>query len=330
MTHVLTARYGFLRALADFVTSDQSFRRSEWVVLRTERGTEIGDVLVGPRPIPEGRTPDEFGQVLRRASPEDMARRCELNCGAAVAAHRFCRERIAALGLPMRLVAVEHLFGGEKIVFYFTAEARVDFRQLVKELAREYRTRIEMKQIGIRDSARLLGDVGHCGEQLCCGSFLRGLEPVTMRMAKSQKATLDPSKISGVCGRLMCCLRYEDETYRELKKLLPEIGCVFRTRHGLGEVVAQELLARKVALEFEGGIRLAFRADELAPDALVCRRSRKAAHPDGEAVKAASAGGLAAGGEKVPGMANGGAAPGEAEEAEKAQDGPPCGADENH
>jgi cell fate regulator YaaT (PSP1 superfamily) len=163
----------------------------------------------------------------------------------------------------MKIVDVEHLFGGERIVFYFMADGRVDFRQLVKKLAQEYQTRIEMRQIGSRDEAKLLGDVESCGQECCCRKFLRALKPVNMRMAKIQKATLDPSKISGFCGRLKCCLRYEDKTYTELKKRLPRKNARVKSKHGDGRVVDTQILTQLVVIEREDGVRVAVPVEEV-------------------------------------------------------------------
>ena len=163
----------------------------------------------------------------------------------------------------MELVDVEHLFGGERIVFYFLAEKRVDFRDLVKDLAREYQTRIEMRQIGVRDEAKLLADYGDCGKPVCCNTHMTVMPPVSMRMAKLQKSTLDPSKISGRCGRLKCCLRFEQDVYEEFQEALPPVGARVVTPKGQGRVLAQEVLARKVLVEFEDGRRIPVPAAEI-------------------------------------------------------------------
>ena len=165
--------------------------------------------------------------------------------------------------LQMELVDVEHLLGGERIIFYFLAEKRVDFRELVKDLAREFRTRIEMRQIGVRDEAKLLADYGDCGKPVCCNTHMYVMPPVSMRMAKLQKSTLDPSKISGRCGRLKCCLRFEQDVYEEFQAELPQPGARVVTAKGQGRVLAQEILARKVLVEFEDGRRLPVAMDEI-------------------------------------------------------------------
>src|SRR5437588_9256214 len=167
-----------------------------------------------------------------------------------------CAEFVQQRQLQMELVDVEHLFGGERIVFYFLAEKRVDFRELVKDLARAYLTRIEMRQIGVRDEAKLLADYGDCGKPVCCNTHMATMPPVSMKMAKVQKSTLDPSKISGRCGRLKCCLRFEQDVYEEFQRELPPVGTRIVTAKGQGRVLAQEVLARKVLVEFEDGRRL--------------------------------------------------------------------------
>jgi cell fate regulator YaaT (PSP1 superfamily) len=156
----------------------------------------------------------------------------------------------------MQLVDVEHLFGGERVIFYYLAEKRVDFRELVKALAKRFRTRIEMRQIGVRDEAKLLADYGDCGKPVCCNTHLREMPPVSMKMAKLQKAALDPNKISGRCGRLKCCLRYEYDTYEAYRRELPRVGASVITRQGQGKVLGQEILARKILVEYDGGRRI--------------------------------------------------------------------------
>ena len=174
-----------------------------------------------------------------------------------------CQLRIVESGLDMQLVDVEHLYGGERIVVYYLAEGRVDFRQLVKDLAKEFQTRIEMRQIGVRDEAKLLADYGDCGKPVCCNTHLSEMPPVSMRMAKLQKATLDPSKISGRCGRLKCCLRYEYDTYQELQKDLPPVGSEIITENGKARVLAQEILASQLLVQTEGMRRVVIDAADV-------------------------------------------------------------------
>jgi cell fate regulator YaaT (PSP1 superfamily) len=167
------------------------------------------------------------------------------------------------MNLPMKIVDAEHILGGERIVFYFMSDGRVDFRDLVRKLAQEYQTRIEMRQIGARDEAKILGDVESCGQRCCCIRYLKSLKPVNMRMAKLQKATLDPSKISGYCGRLKCCLRYEDDIYTELKRRLPPRNTPVNTRQGRGRIIDYQVLAQMVMVELETGTRVTIPRDEI-------------------------------------------------------------------
>ncbi len=218
------------------------------VILRTSRGTEMGTVVASPQEADLAALDSRPGQVLRAATTEDLERQKQIEESVEPTEKRECAEEIAKLELPMRLLAAEHIFGGEKIVFYFMSDGRVDFRKLVRDMARRYRTRIEFRQVGVRDEARLLAEYEHCGQPLCCRQFLRGLEPVTMRMAKLQKATLDPAKISGRCGRLMCCLRYEEEVYAELRSKLPSRGVYVLTDEIAGQVVSGDIISQRVVV----------------------------------------------------------------------------------
>ena len=247
-------RYGLMRLVAEFSgKGPQKFARNAAVIVRSSRGVEWGQVLC---PATE-RTADylesreSIGKILRLATEEDLKERDDTYRGER-AEFEGCRQMIGEHRLLMQLVDVEHLFGGERLIFYYLAEQRVDFRELVKALAKRYKTRIEMRQIGVRDEAKLLADYGDCGKPVCCNTHLREMPPVSMKMAKIQKATLDPAKISGRCGRLKCCLRYEYDTYEEYRRDLPKVGVSVMTRLGQGRVVAQEILARKVLVRYEG------------------------------------------------------------------------------
>ena len=248
MTHHVIARYGAMRHIGVFRT-ELALRRGEQGILRTPRGVELGETVDKAYEPEAGEDKVTVGQVLRRATPRDLTRVEEIEEQIAPQEYTFCARKIAEHELPMKLVSVEHLFGGDKIIFYFLAEGRVDFRALVKDLAGQYRTRIEMRQIGVRDEARLLADIEHCGRELCCRTFMKDLAPVTMRMAKAQKTTLDPAKISGRCGRLMCCLRFEDQTYAELREKLPKRGTRVRTPKGDGTVIASAILKQTVSVD---------------------------------------------------------------------------------
>jgi len=182
------------------------------VVVETARGVEFGSVVTGP--VEVAAEPGELKPVLRKATEEDI-RQALANKEKERQAFRICQEKILAHGLPMKLIGVDYTLDGSKIVFYFTAEGRVDFRQLVRDLASVFKTRIELRQVGVRDEAKMLGGIGPCGRELCCGTWLCEFAPVSIRMAKGQNLVLNPTKISGICGRLMCCLRYEALNYRE-------------------------------------------------------------------------------------------------------------------
>ena len=204
----------------------------------------------------------QVGKFIRYATTADISEERHLQ-KIAREEMEYCRRFIKEMNLPMKIVDSEHVFGGERIIFYFMSDGRVDFRDLVKRIAQEYQTRIEMRQIGSRDEAKLLGDVESCGQQCCCQRFLKHLKPVNMRMAKMQKATLDPAKISGYCGRLKCCLRYEDETYTDLKKRLPKKNTSVKTKNGQGKVIDTQILTQLVMVEYESGEKSAVSLDEL-------------------------------------------------------------------
>ena len=250
MKYRVTVRYGAMSHVGDFCAEFSGLRAGDNCVVRTDRGVEAARILSPVAPCGDETTnPTFLGEILRRMDAEDTKKWQRLQDEDEPREFEFCRKQIQKHNLPMKLASVEHLFGGTKIIFYFLSEGRVDFRELVKDLAQEYRTRIEMRQIGVRDEARLLADFEHCGRELCCKTFMKKLEPVTMKMAKNQKATLDPSKISGRCGRLMCCLRFEDKTYEALKRSLPRKGTRVLTPEGEGDVIAQDILSQLVRVE---------------------------------------------------------------------------------
>lgn len=257
-------RYGLTRMLGVFSSrpSDQ-FRRGARVVARTSRGLEIAEVLSEATDEVAQRMGDMAGgQVLREVSAEDEN---ELSHIDSKLRKEFstCQKHVEALRLPMQLVDVERLFGGERLVVYYLSEDRVDFRELVKILASEFQTRIEMRQIGVRDEAKLLADYGDCGKPVCCNTHLHEMPPVSMKMAKVQKATLDPTKISGRCGRLKCCLRYEYDTYEELMKDLPPVGSEVVTTNGRGRILGQEILAQQLLVQMEDNRRVLIGATEV-------------------------------------------------------------------
>ncbi len=286
----LLVRRGQMNTLGLFEHDESSVPKMPTrVVVKTDKGLELGH-LVGQLTAYKGGqfrlNPDQMkkyydeseidlafeqaGRFVRYATPADINEerhlreivKEEIEC---------CRSFVAEIDLPMKIIDAEHILGGERIVYYFRADGRVDFRELVKKLAHEYQTRIEMRQIGSRDEAKILGDVESCGQQCCCQRFLKALKPVNMRMAKMQKATLDPSKISGYCGRLKCCLRYEDQTYTELKKKLPRRNAVVKTPRGEGRVIDAQILTQLVIVEYEAGNREAVGVEDIE----VIRRPEK-------------------------------------------------------
>jgi cell fate regulator YaaT (PSP1 superfamily) len=277
----MLVRYGRMNGLGFFEHNETYIPKvSTRVVIKTERGLELGHLAgqacykggqfkLGPEQIKEYFNKSEIelsvepsGKVIRFATASDIneERHLQKNTQQQI---ECCRRFVKEMGLPMKIIDAENIFGGERIIFYFMADGRVDFRELVKKLANEYQSRIEMRQIGSRDEAKLLGDVESCGQQCCCQLFLKALKPVNMRMAKMQKATLDPSKISGYCGRLKCCLRYEDQTYTELKKRLPKKNTQVRTPYGEGKVVDTQILTQLVIVEDNNGTRNAVGVEQV-------------------------------------------------------------------
>ena len=258
-------RHGAMRFIGEFTAPPAAvLGRGTRVVVRTDRGQEAGEVLCPATPAAVAAIPEVTrGEVVRAMTADDLARVRTIEGDTQKAEYAKAVELIAAHRLPMQVVDVEHIFGGERIVFYFLAESRVDFRELVKSMAREFRTRIELRQIGVRDEAKLKADYGDCGKPVCCNTHMVVMPPVSMRMAKLQKSTLDPAKISGRCGRLKCCLRFEQDVYEEFQQQLPPVGARVVTRKGQGKVLAQEVLARRLLVEFEDGRRLPVAADDV-------------------------------------------------------------------
>lgn len=255
-------RYGSMRILG-VMSARARFRYNDEVVARTDRGTEIATVLCEATPSAlDAMNEPTAGKILRLLSEDDRRQwehiRTQTRDDLSV-----CQKCIDSLGLTMDLVDVERLLGGERIVVYYVAEGRVDFRQLVRDLAGEFQTRIEMRQIGVRDEAKLMADYGDCGRPLCCATFLSKMPPVSMKMAKLQRSTLDPTKISGRCGRLKCCLRYEFETYEALAAELPPIGAEILTREGHASVLAHDILSQQLLVNTEDKRRILLGADQV-------------------------------------------------------------------
>ena len=248
MAMVVGIRFNQNGKIYDFDPGDLQLLPGDRVMVETSRGIECGEVARANRELKETR--EDIKPVLRRATPEDLAR-AEKNAQKAREAMKICQERIAAHNLEMKLVDAEYSFDNSKITFNFTAEGRVDFRNLVKDLASTLHARIELHQIGVRDEAKKLGGIGICGQPFCCSRFLKEFQPVSIKMAKEQGLSLNPTKISGSCGRLMCCLKYEQDVYEELNKLSPKVGSTIQTPEGPGKVVESNVLTGKIKVRLE-------------------------------------------------------------------------------
>lgn len=221
------------------------------VIVETARGVEMGTVMTGPKDVPEESVVQPLKPVIRIATESDE-KTAEKNREKEKEAYRICLEKIAKHNLDMKLVEAEYTFDNNKLLFYFTADGRIDFRELVKDLAAVFRTRIELRQIGVRDETKIMGGYGICGRQLCCHTYLSEFAPVSIKMAKEQNLSLNPTKISGVCGRLMCCLKNEEETYEYLNSRLPNVGDIVTTFDGLkGEVSSVNVLRQLVKIVVE-------------------------------------------------------------------------------
>jgi len=246
----------------------------DWVVVETARGLELGKVAISPKQVLSSEITEPLKAVVRRANEEDIRQREEFK-GKEKEALERCREMVARLGLPMKLLAAEYNLEGSRLTFFFSTEGRVDFRELLKELTTTLRTRIELRQVGPRDEAKLLGGFGRCGRPLCCTTYLSEFNPVSIRMAKEQNLPLNPMKISGVCGRLLCCLSHEGEQYRIMKEKLPPIGQRVITPMGGATVVGGNPLRETVVVQLESQATVEFPAEEVRSEEIVARRFRK-------------------------------------------------------
>ncbi|MEA4823769.1 MAG: stage 0 sporulation family protein [Clostridiaceae bacterium] len=241
MTAIIGVRFKRVGKIYYFEPGDETFAIGDRVIVETARGIEMTEVVLPNREIDETELAQPLRSVIRRATPEDF-KVVEENARRAVDAFEICKKKIAAHKLDMKLIEAEYTFDGTKILFYFAAEGRVDFRELVRDLASVFRMRIELRQIGVRDEAKLFGGLGICGRPLCCATFLDDFQPVSIKMAKEQNLSLNPTKISGTCGRLMCCLKYEHEAYEDLIRTTPRVDAIVQTPAGQGTVVEVNLL----------------------------------------------------------------------------------------
>ena len=247
MTTIIGIRFRNSGKTYYFDPGDFTLEKGDMAVVETARGPECGEVVLPTREVPDDTVVKPLKSVIRPATEEDR-QRLKQNAEKEENALRICQEKIRSHDLDMKLVDVECAFDGSKILFYFTADGRVDFRGLVKDLASIFRTRIELRQIGVRDEAKMLGGLGICGRPFCCAQFLSDFQPVSIKMAKEQGLSLNPTKISGSCGRLMCCLKYEQSTYDELLRSMPRVGTLVQTDEGRGVVREVNLLAGKLAV----------------------------------------------------------------------------------
>jgi len=239
----------------DFDSGAFVLKCGDQVIVETEQGLSFGTVAVAPQPVDQNPPVRPLKKVHRLANDNDV-RQLGTNVEDEKKAHSYCLDCIKKLGLPMNLFAVEKSFDGSKYTFFFTSDGRVDFRQLVKMMVKRLSVRVEMRQVGIRNQTKMCGGIGRCGREICCSSFLDKFGPVSIRMAKEQDLSLNPTKISGQCGRLMCCLTYEFETYKTLKKRFPKNGKIVKTPAGLGKVIRHNVLAEQVTVRMEGGAEM--------------------------------------------------------------------------
>ena len=258
LTNVAGVKFRDAGTVHEYDAGDASYRRGERVIVESERGPIVATIAVTARRMP---ALDVLRRILRPANASDERAR-EKNVSKEKEAYLYCKQRIRDRNLPMKLTRVEFpLSGAGKVLFYFASEERIDFRDLVKDLAQRLHTRIEMRQIGARDEAKMVGGIGSCGRELCCSTFLPAFVPISIKMAKDQGLPLNPSKVSGQCGRLKCCLVYEQDTYKEMRKGLPKVGKKVTTPGGEGKVVELDVLRRKVRVWFEEGGSETFPAD---------------------------------------------------------------------
>ncbi|MBI5144121.1 MAG: stage 0 sporulation family protein [Candidatus Omnitrophica bacterium] len=252
MYEVIQVRLREAGKISHFSTSGMKFKPGDYVIVEADRGLDYGQVLSETEVILDSDLNEPLKKVMRKANPWDM-HQIDKNKKKIKDVMAACSKKIQDRKLAMKLIDAEFSFDRSKTIFYFTAEGRIDFRDLVKDLANEFKTRIELKQIGVRDEAKMLGGFGPCGRMLCCATHLKDFEPVTIKMAKEQNLPLNPTKISGLCGRLMCCLGYEYKTYKELMKGLPREGETLKTEKGQGKVVGINAIKRSATVELEDG-----------------------------------------------------------------------------
>ncbi|GAB6168928.1 stage 0 sporulation family protein [Clostridium carnis] len=252
MIKVIGVRFKKAGKIYYFDPKDLNIQKGNYVVVETARGIEFGECVIGIKEILETDIVAPLKSVIRVAEKEDINKHKD-NKVKEKDALEICLKKITEHGLNMKLIDVEYTFDNNKVIFYFTADGRVDFRELVKDLATIFKTRIELRQIGVRDEAKMLGGLGPCGRPMCCSTFLGDFASVSIKMAKEQNLSLNPTKISGICGRLMCCLNYEQSTYEEIRKRLPRVGSIVRNEEMQGEVVSNNTVKESVKVKYRRG-----------------------------------------------------------------------------
>ncbi|MBP3914431.1 MULTISPECIES: stage 0 sporulation family protein [unclassified Clostridium] len=252
MIKVVGVRFKKAGKIYYFDPADMNIQKDTYVVVETARGIEFGECVIGIKEISEKDIVAPLKSVLRIATEEDINKHFK-NKDKEKDAFDICLKKIQEHELTMKLIDVEYTFDNNKVIFYFTADGRVDFRELVKDLATIFKTRIELRQIGVRDEAKMLGGLGPCGRPMCCSTFLGDFASVSIKMAKEQNLSLNPTKISGICGRLMCCLNYEQSTYEDIRKRMPKVGSIVKTSEGTGEVFSNNTVKESVKVKLRKG-----------------------------------------------------------------------------
>lgn len=250
MIKVIGVRFKKAGKIYYFSPADLDIQRGQYVIVETARGIEFGECVIGIKEICEDEIVSPLKSVIRIADEKDISKHKE-NKSKEVEALDICLKKIQEHKLDMKLIDVEYTFDNNKVIFYFTADGRVDFRELVKDLATIFKTRIELRQIGVRDEAKMVGGLGPCGRPMCCSTFLGDFASVSIKMAKEQNLSLNPTKISGICGRLMCCLNYEQSTYEEIRKRLPKVGAIVKTEYGNGVVTSNSIVKEIVKVKLK-------------------------------------------------------------------------------
>jgi cell fate regulator YaaT (PSP1 superfamily) len=243
----------------------------DYVIVETARGREVGEIAIAPKEMPEDQVVSKLKGIIRQAEPWDLVQMAHYRC-LEPQALEVCQKKVAEYGLPMKIVKAEYNFDGSHLIFYFIAEKRIDFRDLVRDLAQTFNTKIELRQVGVRDEAKLIGGLGRCGRPLCCVSFLSEFSPVSIKMAKQQDLPLSPTEISGLCGRLLCCLTYENEVYAEIKKMLPKMGEKVNTPYGPGKVTGVNALKETVSVELESEVTVEIPAENVKESKIAKRK----------------------------------------------------------